>query len=305
MQIGLRFSQFNENLFIKAIKVEEKMQNYTNIRSLLSALRDVPLERAWRMILEGALFEGRCGNKESARRIFRYLFKHCPNYGPIFLQASKYEEREGEIEKALEICVKGFACNLKYGPLWFQYLRLYEKNNFVAPESHPCDSLDSLIRLMFTHISKELNWKVCLEAAQTYEHISDYTSCANYLSNSLLNCPDNLRWKVWMIGSRIEYRFGNVRRSRSLVERCCQEVPSKQVSVALLDYAKFWEMEGNIQKARQIMHSAKQMVKAEWKLFFEAVMMEIRNGYFAEAERMVKHSLEIHFATGRLWATLI
>ncbi len=53
------------------------------------------------------------------------------------------------------------------------------------------------------------------------------------------------------------------------------------------------------------MHSAKAMVKGEWKLFFEAVMMEIRNGNFAEAEKQVKQSLQIHFATGRLWATYI
>ncbi len=167
------------------------------------------------------------------------------------------------------------------------------------------DHLDHVIRLMFTHVSKELNWKVCMEAAQTYEHINDYQACSEFLSNSILNCPDNLRWKVWMIGSRIEYRFGNVRRARALVERCCQEVPSKQVSVALLDYAKFFEMEGNMTRARQIMGSAKSMVRSEWKLFFEAVMMEIRNGFFDEAERMVKQSLEIHFATGRLWATYI
>ncbi len=108
MQIGLRFSQLNENLFIKAIKVEEKMQNYANIRSLLSCLREVPFERSWRMLLEGALFEGRTGNREGARRIFRYLFKHCPSYGPIYLEASKYEEREGDIQKALTMCEQGF-----------------------------------------------------------------------------------------------------------------------------------------------------------------------------------------------------
>ena len=104
MQIGLRFSSLNENLFIKAIKVEEKMQNYNNVRSLLAALKDIPFERSWRMLLEGALFEGRNGNKEGARKVFRYLFKHCPSYGPIYLEASKFEEREGDISRALDMC---------------------------------------------------------------------------------------------------------------------------------------------------------------------------------------------------------
>lgn len=34
-------------------------------------------------------------------------------------------------------------------------------------------------------------------------------------------------------------------------------------------------------------------------------MLELRNGFFTEAEEMVKSSLQVHNATGRLWATLI
>jgi hypothetical protein len=47
------------------------------------------------------------------------------------------------------------------------------------------------------------------------------------------------------------------------------------------------------------------MSKGEWKTQFEAVMLEVRAGAFDEAESMVKDSLEVYFATGRLWATLI
>lgn len=59
------------------------------------------------MILEGALFEGRYGNKEGARKVFKYLIDNCQSYGPIYLEFSKYEEREGEIEYALMICEEG------------------------------------------------------------------------------------------------------------------------------------------------------------------------------------------------------
>jgi hypothetical protein len=91
----------NENLFVKAIKVEEKGKNFENVRKLLGVLKDVPFEKSWRMILEGALFEGRCGNKEGARKAFKHLLKNCQTYGPIYLEASKYEEREGEVERAI------------------------------------------------------------------------------------------------------------------------------------------------------------------------------------------------------------
>jgi hypothetical protein len=73
----------------------------------------------------------------------------------------------------------------------------------------------------------------------------------------------------------------------------------------LLEYAKYFEMRGEVKRARQIMLSAKKMVPTEWKIFFESVMLEIRNGYFTEAEQMVKAALKVHSATGRLWATLI
>ena len=77
LRVGLRFSALNENLFVKAMKVDEKLKNYQGVRQLLSTLKDVNLERAWRMVLEGALFEGRVGNKEAARTAFRYLLKNC------------------------------------------------------------------------------------------------------------------------------------------------------------------------------------------------------------------------------------
>lgn len=71
------------------------------------------------MLLEGALFEGRIGNKAVARQMFRNLLDTCNSYGPIFFEASKYEEREGDIDFAVKICEEGLDYNVKYGPLWF------------------------------------------------------------------------------------------------------------------------------------------------------------------------------------------
>ena len=74
---GLKFSNLNENLFIKAIKVEEKLGNIDSVRNLISELSDIPIEKSWKMLLEGALFEGRIGNKEAARKQFRNLMDKC------------------------------------------------------------------------------------------------------------------------------------------------------------------------------------------------------------------------------------
>jgi hypothetical protein len=63
---------------------------------------------------------------------------------------------------------------------------------------------------MFANISRELCWKIYIEAAQTYERINDKEASLDFLSNSVINSPDNLKWKVWLIASRIEYKLGNI-----------------------------------------------------------------------------------------------
>jgi hypothetical protein len=80
---------------------------------------------------------------------------------------------------------------------------------------------------MFNNINRELSWKVYIEAAQTYERLNDKGATIDYLMNSILTSPDNLKWKVWLIASRSEYKLGNCSQSRKLIERCLIEVPQK------------------------------------------------------------------------------
>ena len=75
--------------------------------------------------------------------------------------------------------------------------------------------------------------------------------------------------------------------------------------MAMLEYAKHFEMRGQQSRARQIMQHTKRIAKTEWKTHFEAVLLEVRSGNFGIAEDLVSQSLTVHFATGRLWATLI
>ena len=49
--------------------------------------------------------------------------------GPVYLEASRYEEREGNLEESLRFCEEGLDYNPKYAPLWFQYLKLFEKSS--------------------------------------------------------------------------------------------------------------------------------------------------------------------------------
>ena len=83
------------------------------------------------------------------------------------------------------------------------------------------------------------------------------------------------------------------------------EVPSKQVSTALLEYSKYFEMADQPEKAIEIMLRVCNQPNIEWKMYFEAVMMFMRLGKFNDAEVLVKQSLTQYSAKGRLWAVLI
>lgn len=68
-------------------------------------------------------------------------------------------------------------------------------------------------------------------------------------------------------------------------------MPPKQVSAALLEYAKFFEVTGEIDRALEIINKIKIRFRSEWKTQFEVVMMYIRFGLFKEAEEQVEDSL--------------
>jgi len=59
---GLKFNKLNENLFLKKIKIEEREGDYKEVRRSMAQLKGVPLDKCWKIMLEGALFEGRVGN---------------------------------------------------------------------------------------------------------------------------------------------------------------------------------------------------------------------------------------------------
>jgi hypothetical protein len=98
---GLKFNPYNEILFSKVVKIEEKKQNYSKIRDMVKFVQEESkqgIDHLWKILLEGALFEGRCGNREEARKQFRFLLKKCKNFSTVYLEASKYEERENKLE---------------------------------------------------------------------------------------------------------------------------------------------------------------------------------------------------------------
>lgn len=115
------------------IRIEERRGNVAGVRKMTKYVTEAvevgktSINDVWKLLVESALAEGRCGHREQARKSFAYLMKYLPNNGNAFLEASRFEEREDQLEEAVNICERGLDKNVKFSPLWFQYLKLYEK----------------------------------------------------------------------------------------------------------------------------------------------------------------------------------
>lgn len=208
------------------------MGNLAAARSLLSRLRNQSIDKAWRTIMEGGLLEARAGNISVARKIFKYLIKNVPWYGPIYQEAYRFEEKCEEYDRAIAIVEKGLKENPRYGPLWFSALRLYEKtsNGFLQ-------TTRNVVERAAQSISKELMWKIYFEAAQIEERAGNLDMSRAAYVKSVEHCPENLLWKVWLGGSRTELDHDNVMVARKLLMRSLKEVPAKmRVSVGLVGW---------------------------------------------------------------------
>jgi hypothetical protein len=128
------------------------------------------------------------------------LIENVSWYPPIYLEASRFEEKIGNVQRGLEIVAKGLESNERYGPLWFLRFRLLEKKETVNASLHhwamftnylqqltvstPSVALEELKPTQFRlqlgqtledlerstdYVSKELIWKVYFESAQVMD----------------------------------------------------------------------------------------------------------------------------------------
>jgi hypothetical protein len=54
-----------------------------------------------------------------------------------------------------------------------------------------------------TNINKEFHWKIYIELAQTYDRIGNQAKMIENLEDAILDCPESIKWKIWLLYSRI------------------------------------------------------------------------------------------------------
>eukprot|EP00537_Pseudo-nitzschia_pungens_P003226 CAMPEP_0172359386 /NCGR_PEP_ID=MMETSP1060-20121228/3587_1 /TAXON_ID=37318 /ORGANISM="Pseudo-nitzschia pungens, Strain cf. cingulata" /LENGTH=1732 /DNA_ID=CAMNT_0013081015 /DNA_START=151 /DNA_END=5349 /DNA_ORIENTATION=+ len=318
LSAGLEYCEYSESLLTRAIKHEEKRRNLGRAREFLSRLKHVGIEKVWRTVLEGAMLEARAGNDVMARRVLKYLMHHVPWYGPLYLEAYKLEKDLGRSKEALAVVERGLAAIPRYGPLWFGAFRLCEELD-LEEKSYCLPQSMAMIDRATLSISKELIWKVHLEAAQMLERSSteNLTSSTDptflqvmemsrkRFALTIVSCPPNLRWKVWLAAGRMEVAAGNSDIARRLFLRAHRVVPDKGRAVALLECARLEEFVGDVELASAILCRSRNVGGSDWKVWLESVMLAIRNGNYPKAIALSQKALQQHSGTGRLWASLI
>lgn len=301
MNEALSFNPSSEVLIIKALKLEEKLQNPDGARALLGRSRPTELEGGWKILVEGALFEARNGNVDVARFVFKYL---CQTVGNVFVfhQTALLEEKYHNFEAAIEYAEKGLRVHPRYGPIWFTLLRLYERichgdltNVYVVASK------------AVAYLPKELCWKLYFELAQIEDRFGRFKQAREAYVQAVSLCPKHLQWKIWLAGAHTELRSqtSSLALIHKLLQRSLDQVPKKKCAQVFIDWARIEEGCGNLEEARKILERAKKEAKFEWKVFLEGILLEMRHQNLETALRQVEEALLVHTGTGRLWALYI
>jgi la-related protein 1 len=135
------------------------------------------------------------------------------------------------------------------------------------------------------------------------------------LTSAVKQCAGNLRWKIWLLGARIELNAGNEAAARALQQRALAEVSQKMRGVVRLEQSRLEEYYGQPSAARGVLLTAQAENSGDWRVYLEAVVMELRHtesSNVADADASLDAALartleacELHSSTGRLWALLL
>jgi len=333
LSLGLKVCKVNESLLTRVIRLQERLHKYSEVREMLSVLKYESVDRIWKSVLEGTLFEARTGNIAISRKLFKYLMNHVSWYGPIYFEAFRLEEKEGNDRAALDIIRRGLREIPKYGPLWLGLLRIMEREDTkIEQRSWQAGSAPKLLNVCkeaeeaVTLISKELTWKIYFDKSQAEERAADVSAiglhmhsnqplhqcrdkmlkgCRRSLMRSLLVCPTNLRWRILLVCARLELSVDKIDTARKFINRAFREVPSKSKCSVYLEGSRLEEFAGNVDWSRRLLLRAQQEAGAEWKVYLESILLEARTDSIDRAALIAREAVESYPGTGRLWAIYI
>jgi len=188
-------------------------------------------------------------------------------YGPVFLEAARFEERIGEHFNAVRLVEMGLQRVSHYGPLWFAAFRIHERLEAESgrmPVAFHLPRTRNALSAALQALPPELRWKVHFVAAHVEMRAAAairpqneasarecIERCRDAFTRSVTLCPTNLKWKVRAAAARLELRIKNVKDARGHLDEALQSAPMKYRSLVLIERAALEELTSNINEARR------------------------------------------------------
>ena len=237
---GLSYLPHNEALLEKRIKVEERLRNEKGVIECATIFLEMNNSRCVKSIVDAAIVVAKLGYGYQASKLFQLLVDHhLFTQGGVTLDYIRFVFKTEDYNRGLNLLLTALQSLNKYSPIWFFTFSVLEQNHtirwsrdIIATRPNN-DDLSRHIQKALKCLDSTLHWKVFYIAAQaqlrSFTHIrlwartkkrylSEYIQyypqvirvCFEYLKKCVDLCPDNYKWKVWLLAGRVQALAGTI-----------------------------------------------------------------------------------------------
>lgn len=236
---GLSFLPHSEPLLEKRVKVEERLRNEKGVIACAQEFLNMDNSRCVKSIVEAAIVVAKLGYGFEASELFKSLCDHhFFTQGGVTLDYIRFVFKTEDYYRGLSLLRKTLQSLTKHGPIWFFTFSVLEQHHTITGARHDISrrrenkDLTDHIHKALRSLESDLHWKVYYIAAQaqlrSFTHIRlwartrkrylrDYILyypgvirvCFEYLKRCVELCPEDFKWKVWLLAGRVEALAGN------------------------------------------------------------------------------------------------
>ena len=240
---GLSFLPGQETLLEKRAKAEERLRNVNGVIDCANQFLNSNNSRCVKSIVDTALATAKLGYGYHASSLFDRLLNHEMFVnGGVTLDYIRFVFKTEGYHKGTELLLHTLHQMANQSPLWFFTFSILEQDHTVHARRDQIE-IRPANHLLITHLMNALNnldnnlkWKVYYIAAQaqlrSFTHIRLWTrlkkrhlypycktypgvirQCCNDLQNCVCCCPEDYKWKVWLLAGRVLALAGQRRRA--------------------------------------------------------------------------------------------
>ena len=230
---GLERLPNDEALLEKRVKVEERLRNVEGVVACAETFLAMSSTRCVKSIVEAAIVVAKLGCGYQASALFAALLRHnLFTQGGVTLDNVRFVFKTEDYERGLALLKDSLAKLSKHGPIWFFTFSVLEQNHTVLSRLDDISNrpynreLEVHLTQALLCLPDDLKWKVFYIAAQaqlrSFTHIRLWmrtkkryllaycahyprviTVCFHYLRECARLCPDDYKWKVWLLTGRV------------------------------------------------------------------------------------------------------